>query len=488
MENSSDSTCGGNEVSKLMNRYKLLSQAMKAGIWFTICNILQRGIQFITTPIFTRILTTEQYGFYSLFMTWMNILSVFATLNVTGGIYYNGLLKFEDDKIKYTSALQGLCTACTIIVFIIISLMFPLLKIVISIPYLFVFLMFVLFITQPALGFWSAQERMNYRYRMVLTVTLFNSLSAPLLGILFISYTHMKGEGVILGYVIANVLVSTFFYVNNLCKCHALFAFRYWKYTLALSVPLIPHYLSQILLGQSDRIMINYYCGASKAGIYTLAYQVALMMNILINGINSAYTPWMYKKLKCSKNEDIKKFSSLLVYLFLLISMLVVLLAPEIITLLGTKDYLQAIWIIPPVMLSTFVTFIYCSFGTILFYYEETKDVSIASLAGAASNILMNLFFIPRYGFIAAGYTTFISYLFMMIIYYIFMKKCCLKNGVYYIPFDIKKISIMVFGLICYSALAIWLYNNYFLRYIVAILVIFVIWRNYQSLKTFFSK
>lgn len=458
---------------------------MKAGIWFTICNVLQRGVQFITTPIFTRLLTTEQYGFYSLFITWMNILVVFSTLNITGGVYYNGLLKFNDNIANYTSALQCLCSSCTGAVFIIISLIYPLIGPIIDIPYIYIVLMFMVFVSQPALGFWSAQKRMEYKYKSVVLITLISSLLAPLLGIAIVLSTSLAGEGIVLGYVFVNIVINSFFYVDNLSKAKTHFSKKYWKYTLTLSLPLIPHYLSQIILGQSDRIMINYFCGSSKAGIYTLAYQVALVMNILISGINSAYTPWVYQKLKASNLADIKKNSSILIMLFMVLSMVVVLFAPEIILFLGTREYLQAIWIVPPVMLSTFITFIYCSFGTILFYYEETKKVAAASLVGAVTNMILNLIFIPRFGFIAAGYTTLASYMIMMVMYYIFMQICCKKHKMKSKLFNVKQILFMILILFGYTAFASWLYDKLFLRYMVALCIFGLAFIKYRSILFF---
>ena len=78
-------------MKKIITKYKNLPEAVKASLWFTICSILQKGISFITVPIFTRMLSTEEYGVISLFGAWQNIITIFATLNLSYQIFNNGM-------------------------------------------------------------------------------------------------------------------------------------------------------------------------------------------------------------------------------------------------------------------------------------------------------------------------------------------------------------------------------------------------------------
>ena len=70
-------------MKRILAKYRSLPEAVKASLWFTICSILQKGISFITVPIFTRMLSTEEYGIISLFGAWQSILAIFATLNLS---------------------------------------------------------------------------------------------------------------------------------------------------------------------------------------------------------------------------------------------------------------------------------------------------------------------------------------------------------------------------------------------------------------------
>lgn len=72
---------------------------------------------------------------------------------------------------------------------------------------------------------------------------------------------------------------------------------RYWKYALLFNVPLIPHYLANYALGQSDRIMIGKLIGSSEAAFYSVAYTISMMMMLIISAINNSFIPYLYKEL-----------------------------------------------------------------------------------------------------------------------------------------------------------------------------------------------
>ena len=107
------------KLKTLVDKYKSLSAPVKASIWFTACNIIQKGIALISTPIFTRIMTTQQYGVYTIYQSWYQVLTIFATLNLSAGIFNNGLTKYPEKKSEFVSSLQGLSTTVTFVLFLI---------------------------------------------------------------------------------------------------------------------------------------------------------------------------------------------------------------------------------------------------------------------------------------------------------------------------------------------------------------------------------
>ena len=115
-------------------------------------------------------------------------------------------------------------------------------------------------------------------------------------------------------------------------------------------------------------------------------------LNLIITGINNALVPWMYKSLRSQRYDDIKTNSLKLIGMVVVGTGLLMLVSPELIMFLGTKEYLQAKDLVPLIMVSICITFIYCIYGTLLFFYEETKKVAFATTMGAIVNFMINLF------------------------------------------------------------------------------------------------
>ena len=80
-----------------MMSYSLSVQA-KAALWFTICSFLQKGISFITVPIFTRLMSTEEYGTYTVYLSWLQILTIMTSLYLFNGVYDNAMAKYEKQR------------------------------------------------------------------------------------------------------------------------------------------------------------------------------------------------------------------------------------------------------------------------------------------------------------------------------------------------------------------------------------------------------
>ena len=75
---------------KLLDKYRQISEPVKASVWFLFCSVLQKGIAMLTTPIFTRIMTDAAYGRFTVYNSWYNIFFAIVTLNLAAGVSYEG--------------------------------------------------------------------------------------------------------------------------------------------------------------------------------------------------------------------------------------------------------------------------------------------------------------------------------------------------------------------------------------------------------------
>lgn len=353
----------------------------------------------------------------------MSIIIIFATLNLQYGVFNNAMIKFEDDRNCVISSMQGITTTLTIGLFFVYLIGHDFWNNIVGLPTVLMVCMFAEMLASPALSFWSARQRFDYKYRALVVITIAISILTPIIGIAAVLVSEDKGIARILSVAAVNVSVCLCIYIYNAIKGKKFFVRKYWKYALGFNIPLIPYYLSQMVFNTSDRIMINSLCGTDKAGIYSVAYSLALVLTFVLTAINNSYVPWTYRKLKKREYNDLNKISMIISMLIGAMLLMLILCAPEIIRLLATPDYYEARWVVPPVAASLF--FLYQSQLSINveFYYEKNIFLVKASIGAAIVNIVLNYFCIKSFGYLAAGYTTLLSYIIFSGSNYYFMRK-----------------------------------------------------------------
>ena len=271
----------------------------------------------------------------------------------------------------------------------------------------------------------------------------------------------------------------------NIIRGKQFFHKQYWKYALGFNVPLLAYYLSQMIFNQSDRLIINHYCGKGKAAIYGVAYTLAMILTFVLNAINNSYVPWFYKKIKEGKEEENAKVANGIAILMAGMIMCIVIMAPEIILVFGGQKYYEAIWIIPPIAISLLLLFYSQLFINVQFYYEKKSQLVYASVGAAVVNIVLNAVLIPKISYIAAGYSTLFSYIIFTVMNYITMKNVARETNFSLKSIDIKMLSFIfvAFSIIC--LLMMCLYKLSVVRYTVVGVSIIIIAINFHKIVNF---
>ncbi len=463
-----------NGYEKLVSKYNKIPKPAKASIWFFVCSFLQKGISFFTTPIFSRLLTTTEYGQYNTFTSWTSLLTVFITLELSSGVYTQGLIKFEEDKKRFSSSLQGI-TLCFAVVWLIIYLLFrKTFNSLLELSTIQVISMIIIIWSSASFGFWSSEQRNEYQYKALVCVTLLISVVKPIIEIVTVVYFDDKVTARIVGTALVDCLIySTFFFVQ-IRKGKTFYSRPYWKYAITYNVPLIPHYLSQTILISGDRIMIQRLVGADYAGIYSLAYSIAQIMTLINTALNATLGPWIYKKIKANKASEIGKVGYLALSLVAIANVLLLLVAPEMVAIMAPPEYADAISVIPPIAMSAFFMFSYNLFAKFEFYYEKTRLVAIATALAGLLNICLNFVFIPILGYTVAGYTTLFCYVFYSLFHYMCMRKI-LKSTSDCKVYDKWVLLLLTFVFVVISLVITVLFPYPFIRYGLFIVVVFIL-------------
>ena len=415
---------------KILSKYKNLPTQVKATIWFVACQAVQSGCKFLSMPFLVRLLTSEQYGIYSVFLSWLQIITLFATLNLHCGVYTNAMYKFPDNRSSYASASQSLSVVCTSACLAIYLLFQNAWDSLFGIEPIYTILIFIQLLFTESFMLWSGRQRYEYKYVSLLIYT-------ALLAILYMIFPvvaaalfpqEQRLTAVIVSGVIVQAGIGLGFMIYNYIRGKTFYQREYWSYSLKFNIPLIPHYLSGIVLGQADRVMIKKYIGASEAGIYSFTYNISLVINIITTSINNAIIPYTYEKLKNRDYKNLKKISVFLVLMIGGMCLAFSAVAPELLKLFATEEYYEAVYLVPVISLSSYFTFLFTLFANVEFFFEANKFITMASITGAVVNVILNYILMPIFGYYAAGYTTLFCYILFSLGHYIFMRIVCKKK------------------------------------------------------------
>lgn len=398
-------------IDSVINKYKGLSIPAKASIWFVICSFLQKGISLITTPIFTRMLTTEEYGTYTLYSSWLSIIYIFITLKLSEAVFNKSMINSEGESRRVTLAsFQWLICIIWLFFFVLYFISKSFISRIMDLSENLLLLMLFEILFEATIALWTSFQRFEYRYITLIVVTISISILNPIGSLLFLKLYSSNAVGRVIGIVCSQFIffIILFFYNIRFTKIKNLTPL--WKYAISFNLPLLPHYLSQIILSQSDRIMIANIDGKSNAALYGVAYTIGMLSTMVTQSICNAYVPSLYRKLK---EKNINEVASNNLLLMLIVSFVVVLLycgAPEIILIIGGAKYYEAIKVVYPVACSVFFMFCFSLYANIEYYYSTKKYVMIGSCVAAITNVVLNYVFINMFGYQAAAYTTLICY------------------------------------------------------------------------------
>lgn len=391
---------------------KKTNSAIEAGFGYTVGNILVNGIAFLSIPIFTRLLSTGEFGIYSSFMTYQGILAMVIGLTLHTSLK-NAKYDFFDHRDDYNSSLL-LLMLFLFGFFLLLGGMFRgFWSGALSLPPLFIVPLVIYSFSSALMMFFNASLVLDYRYKSYLVVSLFFSVTSILLSIflILVCFPEHRAYGRILGGVIPISFVGCYILWFFFRRKKPAINGNYWRYGLKISLPLVPHGLSQLILTQFDRVMILRIVGDSAAGIYSLAYTLATVLQIIFSSMDSIWTTWFFEKMTKNDIGEIRSKSRYYVLFASVLAVFFFLAAPEMIMVFSAQSYWKAKYVAIPVGLAIYFSFLYYFPAGVEYYHKKTVFIALGTMVAAAVNILLNLWLIPLYGYVIAAYTTLFSYI-----------------------------------------------------------------------------
>lgn len=461
-------------VKKLLKKYNTIPVAAKATIWFIFASTLQKGMSLITTPIFTRIMSTEQYGQYSVYNSWLQILTIITTLRLNWAVFNKGMSKYKNDRDVYAATMQSVTFMLTMVVFAIYLIFHRQINDITELPTFIMVAIFAELLVTPAIDFWSLRKRYEYQYKpVVFRTVLFTFVNAGV-GVIAVMLSEEKGYARIMTCVAVNIVFGLSLFVYNYIKAKRLFKFEYAKFAISFNLPLLLHYISQYILDQFDRVMIQKMVDVASAGIYSVAYNAGMLLKIITQSINNALVPWQYEKLE---KKEFKELDDVLFLVYLLVGSCCLVFsafAPELMRILADDKYYEAVYAIPPVTLGLFFMYMYTTIANVEFFYDQNKFTMYISMSGAFLNVVLNYIGIKMFGYLAAAYTTMICYILFAVGHYIYMTVSVKKFlGVDQV-FDTRRIVALSLGILFCGIVVMFLYDYAIIRYILIAVIVAV--------------
>ena len=440
------------------------TQTAKTAILNTVANCISLVVGMIMIPIVTRVLSTEQMGIANTFISTRNTVVIIITCSVYAYVH-KAMIEFKDEKKSYIFSIIVFSILAVVISFC-ISLIFK--EKLMKLLSLDNFLYYWLFISCLGFALYSIADYycifQNKYYIVAMIVLSVGPISQFLSVGLSYVLENDKYIGRVIGLDFVYLLVAVCLIVWMFVGRRPKFKTKYVKTTLAFTIPIIPHLLSQMVLTQCDLVMISYFCGSSKSGIYSMGHTVGFLALTVMSQIMASWSPWVYRRMEDKEFKTIFDNSKLIVLVGAFISIGLLTISTELIKIFLTDVYSPCIYIVPTLVVAMFFQFIYIFVYDFQFFNKKAKSIAASSIVAAIFNLITNYIFIPKFGFLAAGFTTLASYFVLLMINYFFTVRIGI-NKVY----DIKQLFAWTIVVGVYALICVKLKNEVIVRYIMFI-------------------
>ena len=402
------------ERLEIVKRMKQLTEN-KMALFNIASTAIVAGINFFTIPVFTRMLDTAGYGVVNIYVAWVQIFTVLVGLKADGSVASAKANLPEEEQDSYHLSILVMSTLFFVAIFAGCMLFLGPLSVALSMDSGLVVCMLVQSFGAFVISLFNVrfifrkQAQLNFAVSVGLCVAT-TALSIVLIFAVFTGNDAYWGR--VVGLVVPNALLALGLYVYLAASGRGKVKVGYWRFCLALTLPLIFHGLSQLLLAQTGKIAMQQFWGDSAAGVYSIAVVIVTLMAAIYNALNNAFVPFMYDDLAGKTGEGVKQrhFRNYMT-MFTLGSCAFALLSPEILKLMSTDAYWGSIPTLPMLVIGQYCVFLYSFSVNYEFYRMKTKSVALGTILAAALNIALCLALVPTLGMMGAAAATMAAYI-----------------------------------------------------------------------------
>ena len=375
-------------------------------------NMGAKAVAFLLLPLYTSILSTEEYGTYDYIVA----ISAFLLPIITFSMH-EAMFRFIIDSGKEGEEFKKIISNSFFIVLLgIISFAVISLVILFFFPALINLKYVCIYVTCSSLFCFSNNLLRGLgRIKEFAIVSSGKNILQIILNVLVIVVFRWGMKGLLFSLCISEFLA--FMIVALVSKIHKYIRFKYVKYKeikpmLKYSVPLIPNALSAQVINLSDRIVISVFLGASLNGIYSVAYKFPNILEMFYHFFYNAWSESASRVFSTGKEKAQQFYQSLYdVINNLLFSIILLMIAgmPIMFRIFVKGKYVEGFIYVPILLIAIYFDCIAKFFSGIFTALKKTKAMATSTTIAAILNLLINILLIKKIGLYAAALSTLLA-------------------------------------------------------------------------------
>lgn len=414
-----------------------------------ISTILVNGIAFISAPIFTRMLGTDNYGVVAICSTWGAIaVSVFG-LEVQGSLAPAKNRFSDEEQSKFRSSIMCLATFVFSIMSVLIIVLYDPISSVIRLDFTLILLVLAQAYGQICVKIINSIYVLDFKAKHNLVLAVIVSVGTTVLSWVLIGRfdKSVNYYGRVLGLASVYFIVGIIICIKLVINGRVLYNQRYWSFALKIGIPYVFHGLASNVLGQSDRVMLQRMVSDSAVGIYSFAASFGTIINTIMYAFTNSWVPFFYEDMKNDNMELIRNRANNCIELFSVLTLGFVLLTPEVFAIIANDDFFAGCSYIAILVVGNFMDFLYLFPANVEMHHGRSDIVAKATTYAALLNIILNFILIGALGTIGAVISTAISHFFMFLFHYFSAKRLSKER----FPFYSKQfvVPILIISIMC---------------------------------------
>lgn len=369
---------------------------------------------FITMPIFTRILTTEDFGVLALAHVYAVLMCGISNFGLTN-VYNRDFFQYRDQKSSAAVLYSTLIFVINNMVILTLLTYFfrhPLSKYIIG-STKYGNLLFWAFCSAGVMSlksYYLSYFKNSENAKKFVWYTINESTLTFIFSLVLVGYLRVGVIGIVWGQLLANIIIFIVLTVKFCNRLQVSFNLKILKKSLKLSYPLTPKIFLGVIASQFDKYMIGLLASLGGVGIYSIAQRVSYLIFTYMIALNNVYQPQVFSRmfdLKENGGEEIGRYLTPFAYASIVFALLISLFSEEIIMILTPVSYHGAIDIV--MILSMYFGILFFTMHPQLLFAKKTHISSLLTFFGIGLNIVLNILFIRRWGAMGAAWATFLS-------------------------------------------------------------------------------